>query len=186
MKSPMAATALAFALIVPASAFSQGQPDRNPKEAAMTEKVPTYDEAAVLVGNAQSIDESEKLLHQVKKIHPVCLEGVPSLLHWRKGQGLCRATLTTNPYAAAQDLYPSKPGHAFDPYVMVSKLENRHVADPLVQRMNEGPRSLFRCRGRYTLPIAEYTGRSTFDATDPRFLSDKNLKQSPLATAADD
>jgi hypothetical protein len=65
----------------------------------------------VLVGHCKSIDESEKVLHQVKKIHPKCLDQVPSILPWRKGQGLGRATLTTNPLAAAQNLYPGKAEH---------------------------------------------------------------------------
>src|SRR5262249_44903640 len=34
----------------------------------------TFDEAAVLVGNAKTIDDSEKILFKVKHIHPISLD----------------------------------------------------------------------------------------------------------------
>src|SRR5581483_7098942 len=77
-------------------------------ELAPPEKYRIYDEAAVLVGNCKTLDESEALWHKIKKIHPRCLDGTPSLMPWRKGQGLSRALRCTNPYIPAQYLYPRK------------------------------------------------------------------------------
>ena len=33
----------------------------------------------MLVGDAKTLDESEALLHKVKKIQPKCLDGMPSI-----------------------------------------------------------------------------------------------------------
>jgi len=171
----------------------------------------TYDEAAVLVGHCRSIDESEKVLHQVKKIHPKCLDGVPSILPWRKGHGLSRATLTTNPLAAAQNLYPGQEGHiregqAVDPFVLISRFEtpadgsvlvvNNQVVerpaatrrvDAFVKRLNAGPRSIFHCPGPYTLQVAEFSGRTILTGRGTLVpQDDRALGQSPLLTAHED
>jgi hypothetical protein len=132
----------------------------------MPERVRTYDEAAVLVGNEQTLKGSEVLLHQVKKLHPKCLDQFPGLWPWRKGEGLSRATRTTNPYVPAQVLYP-------------------RTADKLVVYMNSGLRSVANCPGHYTLQIAQFTGRSTFNL-DEKLKGNAGLKDSPLRTAHDD
>ncbi|GIW88591.1 MAG: hypothetical protein KatS3mg108_2915 [Isosphaeraceae bacterium] len=165
------------------------------------EKYRVFDEAAVLVGHCKSIDEAEKLLKRVKKIKPQCLDALPSIWGHRKGQGLYRAHITANPLQPAQVLYPGRnpnghhlhgnalptqPGQAFDPYVAAAAFERMPKPDPLIKRINGGPRSLFNCPGPYTLQVAEFAGRSSADANDPKFGSESFLKKSPLMTAADD
>ena len=90
---------------------------------------------------------------------------MPSLFKWR--EGLSRALRTTNPYVPAQNLFPAK-------------------HDTLIAQMNQGPHTIFRCPGRYTLPIAEFSGRSTFNVEGAMKLGDDALKKSPSITAADD
>ncbi|WZO97798.1 hypothetical protein EP7_004849 [Isosphaeraceae bacterium EP7] len=130
------------------------------------EKYRTYDEAAVMVGKCKSKDESEKLLHQVKKIKPACLNGIPTIFHWRD-KSLSRASMTTNPYIPVQHLYSQK-------------------ADPIIKQMNGGPHAIYQCPGQYSLLVADFSGRSTTDVNNKTFLSQSALKTSPLATAADD
>jgi hypothetical protein len=127
------------------------------------EKSRTHDEAVVLVGNEKTLKASEILLHRVKKIKPKCLNQMHSIYQWR--QGLATALRTTNPYVPAQELFPSK-------------------GDQLVTKLNSGPYSVFRCPGRYTLQVAEFGGRSTFNVEDKRF---KNplISDSPLEQAYD-
>jgi len=132
---------------------------------SVPEKYRTYDEAAVLVGNEKTEKDSALLLHKVKKIKPDCLNAMPSMFKWR--EGLSTALRTTNPYVAAQYLYPRKP-------------------DRLVVQMNQGTRSIAHCPGRFSLQVAEFSGRSTFNEKDERFQGILNLKKSPLATAAED
>jgi hypothetical protein len=143
----------------------QAAPDVAQPNVAVPEKFRTYDEAAVLVGNEKTEKDAVLLLHQVKKIKPDCLNGMPSLFKWR--EGLHTAIRTTNPYIPAHWLYP-------------------HKLDQLVVRMNQSPRSIANCPGRYTLQIAEFAGRSTFNDKDERFQGLLSLKRSPLATAHDD
>ncbi|GAC1472176.1 MAG: hypothetical protein NVSMB9_19130 [Isosphaeraceae bacterium] len=133
------------------------------------EKVRSYDEAAVLVGNEKTLDASEALLHKVKKIKPKCLGEMPTIFSWR--QGLSTAIRTTNPYTATQNIFPG-----------------RGKRDRLISQMNAGPRSVFHCPGRYTLPVAEYGGRSVFNpsSADMRKFENNWLRKSPLITAADD
>ncbi|WP_165219478.1 hypothetical protein [Aquisphaera insulae] len=132
------------------------------------EKYRTYDEAAVLVGNMKTEKDSVALLHQVKKIKPDCLNSMPKFYTWR--EGLSTAIRTTNPYVPAQHLY-------------------QHKHDELVVKMNRGPRSVANCPGHYTLQVAQFSGRSTFNINDKSFKDEwfKNpLNKSPLATAHDD
>jgi hypothetical protein len=131
----------------------------------MPEKVRTYDEAAVLVGDEKTLKGSEQLLHKVKKLKPKCLDGMPALFKWR--EGLCRAIRTTNPMVPAQYLYPHKP-------------------DKLIVRMNASLRSIAHCPGRYSLQVAEFSGRSTFNPQDETFKGVVSLSNSPLQTAAAD
>jgi hypothetical protein len=133
----------------------------------MPEKIRTFDEAAVLVGNEKTTADSEKLWREVKKIDPKCLKGMSSPFSWR--HGLSSALRTTNPYIPAQNLFPRKP-------------------DRLIVQMNSGLRSIVHCPGSYSLQIAEFSGRSTFQLNPVQqplgMLA--NLKESPLRTAQDD
>jgi hypothetical protein len=147
---------------------------QNRPHVGLPEKYRTYDEAIVLIGNEKTVKDRDVLLHKVKKIRPQCLNGLPKLYPWR--EGLDKATGTTNPFVPAQDLY-SAPRR-----------------NKLIVQMNEGPRSVMNCPGRYSLQIAEFAGRSTLIdgrgqggvVMDQQFLGDQNLKKSPLATAAQD
>jgi hypothetical protein len=131
------------------------------------EIIRTLDEAAVLVGNEKTTKDAYTLLHKVKKLHPECLDGIPSVLPWRQGKGLSRAIITTNPLVAAETLFP-KP------------------VDRLLGQMNGGPHTISQCPGRYTLQIAAFNGRSTFDKDDVRFHGVMSAMKSPLASAAED
>jgi len=133
----------------------------------LPELLRTLDEAAVLVGDLKTTKDSFDLMHQIKKLHPVCIDGQPQAFHWRKGQGLSRAMTTTNPFVPAEDLFPRQP-------------------DVMVGQMNGGPHNIRFCPGRYTLQVANFTGRTTLDPeNDPRFKGLMGTK-SPLATAHDD
>jgi hypothetical protein len=128
------------------------------------------DEAAVLVGNEKTLKDSAKLLEKVKHIHPATLDGMSDAHFWRKGTGLIRAIQTTNPYAPAEVIFPRKP-------------------DVMITQMNQGPHSIFTCPGRYSLQIAEFTGRKTMlggNLPESRIGGILELRKSPLATAADD
>ena len=138
----------------------------NQAHLTMPEKVRTYDEAMVLVGDEKTINSQEKLWHDVKKIKPKCLDGLPTLFGWREGLG--KALKTNNPLVPAQNIYPGR------------------KRDPLIVQMNEGPRSIQHCPGRYSLQVAEFGGRASFNPQDTRFQGNGYLKKSPLATAADD
>jgi hypothetical protein len=132
------------------------------------ELIRTLDEAAVMVGDLKTTKDSFDLMHKIRKIHPVCLDGAPQMWHFRKGKGLSRAMATTNPFVPAEDLFPRQP-------------------DVLVGKINDGPHNIRYCPGRYTLQVAAFTGRSTFDPEgDPRFKGVLAAMKSPLATAADD
>ena len=120
------------------------------------EKYRTYDEAAVLVGNEKTEKDSALLLHEVKKIKPDCLNAMPSMFKWR--EGLSTALRTTNPYVPAQYLYPRK-------------------SDRLVVQMNQTSRSIANCPGRFSLQVAEFSGRSTFNDKDERFQGLLNLNR---------
>jgi hypothetical protein len=132
---------------------------------APPERYRSYDEAAVLVGNEKTLAATEKLLHVVKKIRPRCLQDLPAL--WDHRKDLKYATRTTNPYVPTQDLYPGR-------------------VDKLVYDMNQGPHSIFKCPGRYSLEIVNFSGRSTFNVEGARAMGLDILKRSPLATAHDD
>ena len=156
----------------PGGSMIRGTPPTAPSEVMspevkQPEKIRTVDEAAVLVGNEKTLAGQEKLWHDVKKLQPACLEKFSSPFPWRKG--LASALRTTNPYVPAQNLYP-------------------RTQDKLVLQMNTGLRSIANCPGQYTLQVAEFSGRSTFDFNTPggpaHILT--SLKESPLRTAHDD
>lgn len=164
------------------------------------ERYRSYDEAVVLVGDCKSIDESEKVLHQVKKLRSDVVDGLPSIYRWRKSKGLSRATLTTNPMAASQHLFPRQDaehahdkthgagglqqGQAVDPADLLAQFKPINKPDPLLKQMNGGPRSLAKCPGPYVLEVATFSGRVNFDVKDERF-TDRFLKNGSLAAAAD-
>ncbi|MGE3818610.1 MAG: hypothetical protein AB7I30_04195 [Isosphaeraceae bacterium] len=137
-------------------------------ELSEPEKFRTHDEAAVLVGNEKSLADSEKLLKKVRAIKPDCIEQMPKIFGWR--EGLKSASRTTNPFVPTQNLFPGR------------------KKDALVEQMNGGPRSIFHCPGRYTLQVAEFSGRSIYNPAqkDMRAFDNDWLRKSPLATAADD
>ena len=128
----------------------------------------TLDEAAVLVGDEKTIKDSNILMHKVKKIHPVCIDGVAQMWDWRKGKGLTRATMTTNPFVPAENLFPQQ-------------------RDILVSQINEGPHNIRNCPGRYTLEIANFEGHKAMQADGELQIKTRSpFAKSPLATAADD
>ena len=168
---------------------------------APPERYRMYDEAAVLVGNCKTIDESEKLLHQVKKIRPECLYEYQNFYLHRRGKGLSRAMLTTNPFQASQNLFPgtgprpagmpAKQGEAFDPWVVLQNYENTPKVDDLIRRINKGPYSIFKNPSEYTLQVAEFGGRIAVMVSSEKGKGDAPvdesvLRGSPLASAADD
>ncbi len=134
------------------------------------EKVRSYDEAMVLVGDEKTLEGSLALLHRVQKIHPNCLNEIASPFGWRKGQGLGMATRTTNPYVPTQTLYPG-----------------RGPRPGFLAGMNHGPHSVNNCPGRYSLQVAEFGGLSTFSTgkNDARLFDNNLFKKSALASAAD-
>lgn len=133
----------------------------------LPELLRTLDEAAVMVGDEKTTKDAFDLMHKIKKLHPVCIDGQPSPYPWRKKQGLSRAMCTTNPFVPAEDLFPRPP-------------------DVMVAQMNSGPHSIRTCPGRYTLQIASFGGRTSLDPdNDPRFKGLMGAK-SPLLTAHDD
>ena len=110
---------------------------------------------------------SYKLWNQVRKIKPDCLNNMSTPFKWR--EGLARSYRTTNPYVPVQLLYPSH-------------------NDRLMVRMNSGLRSIVNCPGHYSLQVAEFSGRSTYQLNSMPVSNSMfpDLKGSPLRTAADD
>jgi hypothetical protein len=156
----------------PGGSMIRGTPPTAPSETMapdvkLPEKIRTIDEAAVLVGNEKTMASQEKLWRDVKKMQPKCIENMSSPFPWRKG--LATAIRTTNPYIPAQMLYP-------------------RTQDKLVMQMNTGLRSIVNCPGQFSLQVAEFSGRSTyqFNSTAPPAHSIFTLKDSPLRTAHDD
>jgi hypothetical protein len=157
----------------PGRSMIRGVPPQAPQfaqkdDVSLPELLRTLDEAAVLVGNEKTTKDAFDLMHKVKKLHPVCIDGVPQMWHVRKGKGLSRAITTTNPFVPAEELFP-------------------RVPDVMISTMNDGPHNIRYCPGRYTLPIADFRGRSSFDPEkDSRFSSGLLASKSPLETAHDD
>jgi hypothetical protein len=133
----------------------------------MPEKIRTFDEAAVLVGNAKTLADQEKLWNDVRKLSPKCLAGMSTPFPWRTG--LRQALRTTNPYVPAQYLYP-------------------RTRDRLMVKINSGLRSIANCPGQYSLQVAEFSGRSAFQLDPQQQVGQilPDLKSSPLMTAQDD
>ena len=156
----------------PGKSLMRGTPPTVPSnvmkpDIKMPEKIRTFDEAAVLVGNEKTLKDQEKLWHQVRKIKPSCVQQTSSPFPWR--EGLSRSYRTTNPYVPAHLLYPSH-------------------KDKLIVQMNSGLRSIVNCPGQYSLQIAEFSGRSTYQlnpAQQPNSLL-PSLADSPLRTAHSD
>jgi hypothetical protein len=171
---------------------------------APPEKFRTIDEAAVLVGNCKTIEESKQLLKQVKGLRPNCIETFPVIYQNRKGKGLNRSMMTTNPFAPTQILFPGnnvapdglpiKQGQAFDPFVAAAAFEKvQKPVDPVVKRMNKGPNNITQNPGRYTIQVAEFSGRSkVMDGSEAKTHEDRqaayqsDFKMSPLHMAGKD
>ena len=134
-------------------------------ELSPPEKYRSYDESAVLVGDEKTMADARKLLNTVKKIKPACLNDMQRL--WIHRVGLDKALVTANPLVPAQNVSPGR-------------------RDPLVAQLNEGPRTVLNAPGRFSLEIANFTGRSTFDVNGAKAMPLDVLKRSPLATANDD
>jgi hypothetical protein len=156
----------------PGRSLMRGTPPTVPSQVMqpsikMPEKIRTFDEAAVLVGNEKTLADQEKLWNAVKKLNPKCLQGMSTPFPWRTG--LRQALRTTNPYVPAQYLYP-------------------RTRDRLMVKINSGLRSIANCPGRYSLQVAEFSGRSAFqlDPLQPAGQILPPLKTSPLMTAQDD
>ena len=156
----------------PGGSLVRGVPPTVPSEVKSTdikmpEKIRTFDEAAVLVGNERTHADQERLWREVKKLKPACLEKMSTPFPWRTG--LSTALRTTNPYIPAQNLYP-------------------RPQDKLMITMNGGLRSLLNCPGAYSLQVAEFSGRSgfKFDPKMPEHQILGPLQNSPLRTAHDD
>ena len=169
-------------------------PAENTGHLAAPERYRKYDEAAVLVGDCKTMADSQILLRQIKHIRPKCLDAVPGVFGPRK-PNLGKALLTINPLTPAQYMYPGRPvpansngqvtnnGQAVDPSLIAASFEQMKKPDPYVQGMNVGPHSIYRCPGSYTMPVATFTGRSTYNTNDPRYDSVKFLKTGPFAAA---
>ena len=159
--------------IKPGGSNIQGVPPTVTEENAVAEgalkgqeRYRIYDEAAVLVGECASVDEGEALLKAIKKLKPQCLQQIPTILPWRK-KDLSRAILTVNPYVPAQKLMTRK-------------------KDPLIDRMNEGPYSILKNPGPFTLQVVEFSGRSAYMLNGDQLIQDKeSFRDSPLNDAAD-
>ena len=157
----------------PMRSYIRGTPPTAPSQTMkaaikLPERIRTHDEAAVLVGNEQTVAATEILLNKVRKLSPKCLGQMPLLFPWR--HGLIAAYRTTNPYIPAQHLYPKTP-------------------DKLVIQMNHGLRSIGNCPGRFSLQVAQFSGRTTYDLNAMGGQPANhllNLKESPLKTAHDD
>jgi hypothetical protein len=156
----------------PSRSLVRGTPPTVPSQVMqpnvrMPEKIRTFDEAAVLVGNEKTLADQEKLWREVKKLSPKCLEGMSTPFPWRTG--LYQALRTTNPFVPAQLLYP-------------------RTRDRLMVKMNSGLRSIANCPGRYSLQVAEFSGRSAFQLNPQQQIGQimPDLKTSPLQTAHDD
>ncbi len=101
------------------------------------------------MGNEKTLKGSEELLHKVKKIKPRCLDNLPKMYIWQ--EGLSKATRTTNPYVPAQNLFPGN-------------------NSPFIARMNKGPHSLYNCPANYSLEVANFSGRGSFDVAGTQSL----------------
>jgi hypothetical protein len=161
----------------PMKSYIRGTPVQAPSVTTKSaikqpEQIRIHDEAAVLVGNEKTLQGSEELLHQIKKLKPKCLGagGIPELFKWREGGGLHRAIRTTNPYVPAQWLYPKAP-------------------DRLMLQMNSGLRSIANCPGHFTIQVASFSGRSGYDVDGQMTMMAQKIfdaHTSPLKTAAAD
>ena len=93
----------------------------------------------MLVGNEKTTKDAFDLMHKIKKLHPVCIDGVPQMWHVRKGKGLSRAITTTNPFVPAEELFP-------------------RVPDVMVATMNDGPHNIRYCPGSLYPPDRRLRG----------------------------
>ena len=147
-----------------------------------------FDEFAVLVGNFDSVNDSgvAKSLKKIKFLHPTCLDIT-------KGKG------TTRRFAGLRDLQrrfhvnkdkqkKGPMGNAFltrNPLLPDDFFE-RQAIDPLVLEMNRDVKfSLLRNRGRFTVRVATFRGRSTMKLDEIQRIKNGAKMKSTLADAAD-
>lgn len=136
---------------------------------------------AVLAGNYKTISPdnphtkdgklAQKTLDYVKKLHPKVMDrgGRYRPTPGRPGP-LSGAMLTVNPLLSPEEVLARK-------------------SDPLIAQLNSGEHSLLQNRGRYTLVVKTFSGRSmtnlqnsTFDEIASKF--DRKLEDNSLNTAA--
>lgn len=58
----------------------------------------------------------------------------------------------------------------------------RRTRDHLIEEMNGGEKSVFNCPGRYSLTVADFTGRSVINPSesDKKLFGDSFLEKGPL------
>ena len=150
----------------PGRSLIRGTPPTVPSEVMapdikMPEKIRTFDEAAVLVGNEKTLADAGETLAQGQETQAeVPARRCPRPFWWRTG--LSSALRTTNPYLPAQTLFPQ-------------------ARDRLVVQINSGLRSIANCPGRYSLQVAEFSGRSAFQFNPNA--SPSQLASQPAETA---
>ena len=120
----------------------------------------------VLVGNEKTLKDSEMLLQEGQEDQAQVPEPDAFDLHWR--QGLATAHADDQSLCAGPGAVP---------------VEGRPARREAQRRARY---SVFRCPGRYTLQVAEFAGRSTFNVDDKRVQATRTLvKDSPLEQAYD-
>ena len=134
------------------------------------EKVRSYDEAAVLVGNEKTLADSEALLHRVKKIKPKCLDehARPSSTGGRAGPQ--HGDPDHQPVRADPEPLP-RPGQARPP-------------DHPDERRPAGASTTARAATPSRSPSSAAGRCSTRARRTTACFGDSWLKKSPLATAA--
>ena len=78
----------------------------------MPERIRTYDEAAVLVGNEKTLADQERLWRKVKQIDPTCLQKMSTPFPWR--HGLITAPAHHEPLGASPVPFSAQAGQADD------------------------------------------------------------------------
>jgi hypothetical protein len=147
-----------------------------------------FDEIAVMVGNFTSVDDPglEKVLQTVKHARPKCLDLSQNKATTQRFSGYRNIWKI---YSAREESKTRGPmGAAFATSNPLLPPEYFRTAglDPLVKQMNRDAEfSLLKCKGRYTVRVATFSGNSTMFFRDHEELDKKN-GQSMLEKAATD
>ena len=147
-----------------------------------------FDEYAVMVGNFDSVKDSgvAKTLEKIKYLQPRCLD-------LSKGKG------TTRRFAGLRDLQrrfhinkeKQKKGPMGNAFVtrnplLPDEFFQRQNIDPLVLEINRDVKfSLLKNRGRFTVRVATFRGKSTMKLDEINRLQNGAKMKSALADAAD-